>query len=128
MFAHISLGVSDFARSLAFYDRVLSALGYTRLFGDEADGFMAYGPEDSFFIINTPLELDHGPVKACNGSHLCLKAPNPHAVDAFYQAALEMGAECAGPAGLRPHYAKDYYAAFVRDPDGHKIEAMARQN
>lgn len=66
------------------------------------------------------------PPKACNGTHLCFKARSKEMVDAFYKAALAHGAQDDGPPGIRAHYAEDYYAAFVRDPDGHKIEAVAR--
>jgi catechol 2,3-dioxygenase-like lactoylglutathione lyase family enzyme len=125
MFAHVSLGVTDFTRSLLFYDAVMKPLGYERLFGAEDENFMAYGPEESFFIINTPLDESQSP-RACNGTHLCFKAPSTEAVDEFYQVAIKMGGVCDGPPGLRPHYADDYYAAFVHDPDGHKIEALAR--
>lgn len=126
MFAHISLGVRDFAKSLAFYDAVMPALGYERLFGHADEGFMAYGPQESFFIINTPLEAERGPAQSGNGSHFCFKAESPEKVDAFYKAALANGATSGGAPGLRPHYAQNYYAAFVFDPDGHKLEAMAR--
>jgi catechol 2,3-dioxygenase-like lactoylglutathione lyase family enzyme len=125
MFAHVSIGVTDFGRSLAFYDSVMNALGYDRLFGDEKDGFMAYGPEDSFFIINLPLD-ESKKAQAGNGTHLCLKAATQARVDSFYAEAMARGAACAGKPGLRPHYSKDYYAAFILDPDGHKIEAMTK--
>lgn len=125
MFAHVSLGVTDIHRSLLFYDAVMATLGYERLFGAEEEGFMAYGPEEAFFIINLPLNENKTPT-TCNGTHLCFKAPTKSAVDEFYQVALEKGGQGDGPPGLRPHYAEDYYAAFVLDPDGHKIEAVAR--
>lgn len=79
------------------------------------------------FIINTPLEPARGNANGCNGSHLCFKAPSPEAVDAFYKAAIENGASDGGAPGLRPHYSANYYAAFVFDPDGHKLEARARK-
>lgn len=125
MFAHVSLGVTDFHRSLLFYDAIMEVLGFSRLFGDVKEGFMAYGPEDGFFIINTPLDTTKTAI-ASAGTHICLKAPSKQAVDDFYQAALSLKGRDAGPPGLRPHYAEDYYAAFVLDPDGHKIEAVAR--
>ena len=125
MFAHVSIGVTDFVRSLGFYDSVMKALGYGRLFGDEKDSFMAYGPEESFFIINLPLD-ESRKAQACNGTHLCLKAEDKDRVDAFYDVAIKHGATCGGAPGLRLHYSNDYYAAFILDPDGHKIEAMAR--
>lgn len=126
MFAHISVGVSNFTKSLKLYDRLMEALEYERLFGEEDGEFMAYGPEDSFFIINTPLKPDRAPVTCNNGGHICLNAPSTKHVDIFYKTALELGATDAGPPGLRPHYSDNYYAAFIFDYDGNKIEAMAR--
>lgn len=126
MFTHVSIGVSDFSRALAFYDAVMDALGHQRLFGEEADGFMAYGPPECFFIINTPLAPERGTPKASNGSHLCFAAQDADMVRAFHATALAHGGRDDGPPGLRPHYAADYFAAFILDPDGHKIEAVAR--
>lgn len=124
MFAHVSIGVTDFTRSKVFYDSVMGALGYDYLFGE--DGVMAaYGNSQSFFIINSPLDPARGETAACNGSHICFEARGKKGVEAFYQAALENGAVDAGALGIRAHYADDYYAAFVFDPDGHKIEALA---
>jgi catechol 2,3-dioxygenase-like lactoylglutathione lyase family enzyme len=125
MFAHVSIGVSDFARAKSFYNAVMPTLGYGFLFG-EGDAMAAYGVDDSFFIINTPLDPARGPAQYNNGGHICFKAPSPNAVQTFYQTALDHGGVDAGPPGLRPHYSDDYYAAFVFDPDGHKIEAMTR--
>jgi catechol 2,3-dioxygenase-like lactoylglutathione lyase family enzyme len=124
MFAHVSLGVADFARAKKFYDAVMATLGYEFLFG-EGDVMAAWGQADSFFIINTPLDPARGAVGPNNGAHICFKARGRRAVDAFYQTAMANGAVDAGPPGFRPHYADDYYAAFVLDPDGHKIEALA---
>ena len=126
MFAHISLGVTDLDKSIEFYDAVMKTLGHDRLFGDAEEGFMAYGPQNCFFIINTPLDESRGPAKACNGTHICLNAPDKESVDLFYKTALELGGSCDGAPGIREHYAPDYYAAFIRDSDGHKIEAVAR--
>jgi catechol 2,3-dioxygenase-like lactoylglutathione lyase family enzyme len=124
MFAHVSLGVSNIKRSLAFYDPVMATLGYDRLFGAEEEEFMAYGPEDSFFIINRPLEEERGEPQATNGTHICLKAPSKEAVDEFHKSALEQGGTSNGEPGIRPQYNATYYAAFILDPDGHKIEAL----
>ncbi len=126
MFAHVSIGVSDFQKSLELYDAVMIALGYERLFGDEEDNFMAYGPEESFFIINTPMAPERGDVTFNNGGHICLNASTREKVDAFYKAAIKIGAKDGGAPGIRPHYSKDYYAAFIFDFDGNKIEVMAR--
>jgi catechol 2,3-dioxygenase-like lactoylglutathione lyase family enzyme len=124
MFAHISLGVLDFKKSKGFYDAVMNALGYDFLFGEEYD-MAAYGQGDSFFIINTPIDPARGAVAATNGTHVCFKARGKREVDLFYKIAIEHGANDAGAPGFRSHYADDYYAAFVFDPDGHKIEAVA---
>lgn len=124
MFAHVSIGVSDLKKSKDFYDAGMGALGYDFLFGE--DGAMAaYGYGDSFFIINTPLDPARGVVQPTNGTHVCFKARGKREVDLFYKTAIARGANDAGPPGIRAHYADDYYAAFVYDPDGHKIEAVA---
>ena len=87
---------------------------------------MAYGPEERFFIICRPLDENRDAAPS-PGTHLCFRAASRAAVDAFHRAALDHGGTCDGPPGLRPHYAEDYYAAFVRDPDGHKLEAVANR-
>ncbi len=124
MFAHLSLGIKDIKKSLAFYDPVMKALGYDRLFGAEEEEFMAYGPEEPFFIINRPLNEDGPEPTATNGTHICFKAPSKEAVDAFQKIALEKGGTSDGEPGLRPHYNAAYYAAFVFDPDSNKLEAV----
>ena len=126
MFAHVSLGVKDIKQSIDFYYSVMPALGYDRLFGDPSEGFMAYGPEEAFFIICTPLDETGSKPTACNGTHICLKAPDSKVVDAFFAAEIKAGAKDAGQPGIRKEYANNYYAAFIHDPDGHKIEAMAK--
>lgn len=67
--------------------------------------------------------IDGSPAADSNGAHFCFIASSKEAVDAFYSAALEAGATGDGEPGLRPDYGADYYGAFVRDLDGHKIEA-----
>ncbi|MFM2042957.1 MAG: hypothetical protein RLY86_1533 [Pseudomonadota bacterium] len=125
MFDHISLGVADLSRSAAFYDAVLATLGHGRLFGDEY--FIAYGTSVTapfFEIVGEPLEPERGAPVYNNGGHVCFSASGRVAVEAFHAAALAHGGRCAGAPGLRPQYTPDYYAAFVFDPDGHKIEAV----
>ena len=128
MIDHISLSVSDIARSRAFYDRVLATLGQSRAM-DENDhpDYVAsgYGPgaiEPAFWIgadAQTP-RPPNPPV----GQHIAFSAPDRAAVDAFYREALAAGATGNGEPGLRPHYHPDYYAAFVIDPDGYHLEAV----
>ena len=123
MLDHISLGVSDMARSRAFYDAVLSALGLKRVM--TFDAFAGYGSEDGYprFCINPPLDRTKAAAPG-PGTHVCFTAPGRKAVDAFHAAALANGATDDGPPGIRANYDPKYYAAFVIDPDGHKIEAV----
>jgi len=118
MFDHLSLGVGDIERSIAFYDAALAPLFVRRCvrFG----GLAAYGPDNRpMFWLG--LCAGAGPGE---GVHFALAAPSRAAVDGFYAAALGAGGIDDGPPGLRPHYHPNYYAAFVRDPDGHRIEAV----
>lgn len=118
--SHVSLGVNDLPRSLVFYDAVLAALGVGRLMQHgEAVGYGRVFPE---FWINRP--LDGRPASAGNGVHVSFLARDPEQVKAFHAAALASGGRDEGTPGLRPEYTATYYACFVRDPDGNKVEAM----
>jgi catechol 2,3-dioxygenase-like lactoylglutathione lyase family enzyme len=118
--SHVSLGTDDLARAAAFYDRVLGTLGLRRMMEHEAG--VAWGRAWPEFWIGRP--LDGQPASPGNGTHVCFNAPSREAVHAFHAAALAAGAVDDGAPGPRPHYAPQYYAAFVLDPDGHKIEAL----
>jgi catechol 2,3-dioxygenase-like lactoylglutathione lyase family enzyme len=121
MLGHISFGVSDLSRSTAFYDLAMAALGYARVFtGQGAVGYGAPGAKaDRLLLILQP-----DPVRPPGaGFHLAFAAPSRDAVDAFHRAALQSGGLDQGGPGPRPHYGPDYYAAFVLDPDGYKLEA-----
>ena len=121
MLHHISLGVSDLERSAAFYDAALSALGYARVWVDEtAVGYGKPGGEDEFAIKLAPT----GDKLSAPGFHIAFAAPSAEAVRRFHEAALGHGGECDGEPGERPAYGDYYYAAFVSDPDGHRIEAV----
>jgi catechol 2,3-dioxygenase-like lactoylglutathione lyase family enzyme len=121
---HISFGVRDLGRTLAFYDAVLAPFGWVRQWQSERG--VGYGPSDPaargeialFLQTEAGVRLAAGP-----GFHLALIAPSRAAVDAFHAAALANGGRDDGGPGLRPHYGETYYAAFVFDPDGHKLEA-----
>lgn len=118
MIDHISLGVSDIGRARGFYDAVLATVGYRRMmdFGQTA----GYGDEHAHFWIGVP----DRPVAAAPGLHVAFRAGTPAAVDAFHAAAVAAGGRDDGPPGPRPHYHAGYYACFVFDPDGNRIEAV----
>jgi catechol 2,3-dioxygenase-like lactoylglutathione lyase family enzyme len=120
MIDHISLPVTDIERAKIFYDAVLSAVGYRRMmdFGQAA----GYGDEHPHFWIGVPPEDEAlGPAA---GVHIAFRAKDRAAVDAFHAAALAAGGRDNGAPGLRPRYHPDYYAGFVFDPDGNRIEAV----
>jgi catechol 2,3-dioxygenase-like lactoylglutathione lyase family enzyme len=119
LLSHVSLGSNDFARALAFYDRVLPTLGCRRVM--QHPGAVAYGKAYPEFWVQTP--IDGQPATVGNGTHFGFVAPNRQAVQDFYEAALAAAAQSEGAPGPRPDYGEPYYGCFVRDPDGHKIEA-----
>ena len=124
MLHHISLGVADLDRSASFYDAVLAPLGYSRVWTDAtAVGYGEPGGGDKLAI-----KLQKGRVVAPGpGFHLAFAAPSREAVARFHEAALKNGGADNGAPGLRPHYGPDYYAAFVVDPDGHRVEAVVNE-
>ncbi len=119
MFDHVSIGVSDITRAGKFYDAALGPLGYTRL--SDGEGSLGYGDK----AVALWLGATKNPVKPDmeSGLHFCFVAPNRKAVDAFYAAALKSGGKDNGKPGVRADYSPSYYAAFVVDPDGYRIEA-----
>jgi catechol 2,3-dioxygenase-like lactoylglutathione lyase family enzyme len=120
MIDHISLGVSDLERSARFYEPTLAALGLSRLVTRPATvGFGKSYPE---FWIN--LRAAMAKVSGESGTHICLRAKTTAQVDAFHAAALSAGGTSDGAPGLRPHERVRYYAAFVFDPDGNRVEAV----
>ncbi len=121
--SHVSLGTNDFARAVAFYDAVLKPLGIGRVLDLSEHQALAYGRAYPEFWIQQP--CDGQPAQSANGVHIAFLATNPAQVDEFYKAALAAGARDEGAPGPRPHYGPEYYGCFVRDLDGHKIEAMA---
>jgi catechol 2,3-dioxygenase-like lactoylglutathione lyase family enzyme len=120
MLHHISFGVQDLALSRAFYDAALGALGFRRVFEDETGiGYGLVDGQDKFC-----LKLRLGARAPGAGFHLAFSAPSRAAVDAFHETALRIGGQDNGAPGLRPHYGPNYYAAFLVDPDGHRVEAV----
>jgi catechol 2,3-dioxygenase-like lactoylglutathione lyase family enzyme len=121
MLAHMSFGVEELERAANFYDTVLAPLGYTRVWSSpDAAGFGERDGPDRLALFARPgAAAPPGP-----GFHLALQAPSRAAVDAFHAVAIGAGGRSAGPPGPRPNYGPTYYAAFVFDPDGYKIEAV----
>ncbi len=120
MLSHLSLGVADLDRATAFYETVLAPLGFVCVWRNpRGSGFGEAGGNDRLALFARGAEA-RAPGA---GFHLCFTAPDRAAVDAFHAAALAAGGSDSGAPGLRPHYGADYYAAFVVDPDGHKLEA-----
>lgn len=117
---HVSLAVTNGDVSLPFYDKILATIGATRIM--EHPGAVAYGKMFPEFWVHTET-FDGGKPETANGVHFAFFATNRDEVHAFYEAALEAGGTCDGPPGPRPLYGAPYYGCFVRDPDGHKLEA-----
>lgn len=117
--SHVSVGTNQFEKAIAFYDAVLATLGCRRIMED--DGAIAYGKQYPEFWVQTP--CDNQTATPGNGVHFGFIAPSKEAVNAFYEAALAAGGTDDGPPGPRPHYGEPYYGCYVRDLDGHKIEA-----
>jgi catechol 2,3-dioxygenase-like lactoylglutathione lyase family enzyme len=117
---HLSLAVSNLARSSAFYDAALAPLGYVRVWSDDtAIGYGAVDSEDKFAIkLRTVVTVPD------DGFHVAFAAPSRDAVAAFYQAALAHGGKDHGAPGIHSEYGPNYYAAFVFDPDGYRLEAV----
>jgi len=117
MIDHISLRVSDFQRSKAFYEAALAPLGYTLVFSnDKGAGFA--GPDKEGIWIGHREGVSHG------FAHVAILAKDRATVRKFYEAAMKAGGRDNGGAGTRPNYSPTYYGAFVLDPDGHNIEAV----
>ena len=114
---HLNLMVADVPRSRAFYEELLAPFGFpvNRDFGDIAVGFGA-GPNAILALVRAESRVQ--PI------HIALRLDTRAEVDRFYSRALSLGAADNGAPGLRPQYHEHYYAGFVRDPDGHNLEAV----
>lgn len=119
MINHISIGTTNLAQSQKFYEAVLKPLGYTCLSADESGA--GYGSDAArFWVLEATKPLAN---TSESGLHLCFDAPTRKSVDAFHKAALAAGGKDNGRPGVRDHYGPNYYAAFVVDPDGYRLEA-----
>ncbi|MGB0087607.1 MAG: VOC family protein [Rhodomicrobiaceae bacterium] len=124
MIDHVSIGVRDIARTKVFYDAALKPLGYVCLSSGETS--LGYGADAVSFWISasaSPVAPD-----TASGLHFCFTAPTRKSVAAFHKAALATGGTDNGRPGLRTDYGDDYYAAFVVDPDGYRLEAYCNQS
>jgi len=119
MIDHVSIGVRDILKTKRFYDSVLIPLGYKCL-SESADS-LGYGSDTiAFWIGKTERPV---PADEKSGLHFCFRASTRKDVDAFHAAALAAGGRDNGKPGVRAEYGADYYAAFVIDPNGYRIEA-----
>ncbi len=120
MIDHVSIAVRDLDAAARFYEVVLARIGYAKL--EVRAKTVAFGKRHGELWLNHRPEMFAIPEG--DGAHVCLRAPTPAAVDAFHAAALAGGGGSDGAPGLRPHHGEGYYAAFIRDPDGNRIEAV----
>ena len=120
MIDHVSVAVRDLAAAAAFYDAVLSTLGYQRL--DTRPHTAGWGKKYSEFWIN--LRPNMAAIQPDGGVHICLRAASKEAVNAFHATALANGGASDGAPGPRKNDDPRYYAAFIRDPDGNRLEAV----
>ncbi|MET3130717.1 catechol 2,3-dioxygenase-like lactoylglutathione lyase family enzyme [Oxalobacteraceae bacterium GrIS 1.11] len=125
MLDHVSVTVSDMDKAELFYDAIFAALAIVKVGSDHADAWIGYGersdqdhPERSYFSVRRGAKPDDAPRR-----HYCFKAKTRAAVDAFWRAGLAHGGADNGAPGLRDYH-RTYYAAFLFDPDGNRIEAV----
>ena len=133
MLRYVYFGTNNLEKAIAFYEAVLAPLAMERCVTNDPDwdriaaGWGIYengGARELGFWVGKP--FDQGPASVGNGSMVAFTAGTWKAVDDFYAAALAHGGQCDGAPGLRLHYASDFYAAYVRDPDGNKVAAICR--
>jgi len=123
MIDHISIGVRDIGRAKRFYDAALTPLGYECL--SVGDTSLGYGKEAAqLWVVASESPV---PADPKSGLHVCFVAPTRKSVDAFHKAALTAGGRDNGAPGLREDYGPDYFAAFIIDPDGYRIEAYCNK-
>jgi catechol 2,3-dioxygenase-like lactoylglutathione lyase family enzyme len=120
MIDHVSIAVRDLERAARFYEAVLGAIGYDKL--EVRPATVGFGKKYPEFWIN--LRATMSAVASDVGSHVGLRVRATELVDAFHAAALVAGGVSDGAPGLRPQHGDGYYAAFIRDPDGNRIEAV----
>jgi catechol 2,3-dioxygenase-like lactoylglutathione lyase family enzyme len=120
MIHHVCIGTNDVELSKLFYDAVLPIVGIRLMAVDK--GGLGYGSRTFHFSVQVP--IDGKRATAGNGTQIAFAVENCEMVDRFYAPALDYGGSDDGEPGLRPDYDANYYGAFVRDPGGHKVEAV----
>jgi catechol 2,3-dioxygenase-like lactoylglutathione lyase family enzyme len=120
MIDHISITVRDLDRATRFYEAVLGTIGYMKL--EARPATVGFGKKYPELWIN--LRATIAPITDDSGAHVALRVRTTALVDAFHAAALAAGGSSDGAPGLRPQHGEGYYAAFIRDPDGNRIEAV----
>ena len=120
MIDHVSIPVGDLGRAAIFYEAVLATLGYAKI--ETRPATIAFGKHYSEFWLNHRPGLQ--PQPDGSGAHVALRAASRDMVDAFHAAALSAGGASDGAPGLRPQHGEGYYAAYIRDPDGNRVEAV----
>jgi catechol 2,3-dioxygenase-like lactoylglutathione lyase family enzyme len=120
MIDHVSVPVRDLVAATRFYEALLATLGMSKL--EARPATVGFGKKYPEFWINLREGLP--PPPAASGTHVCFRARTTEIVNAFHAAALQAGGQSDGAPGLRPQHGDGYYAAFIRDPDGNRIEAV----
>ncbi|ACE06291.1 hypothetical protein Aasi_0926 [Candidatus Amoebophilus asiaticus 5a2] len=130
MIDHITFAVNNFSESLKFYDETMHILGIERLkiIEDEESQMAGYGQAGKchFGIFQDRKPNEQELVGKARGFHLAFTAPNVNSIHEWHQKCLELGSMDNGAPGPRPHFNPGYYAAFIIDPNGWRIEAMLR--
>ena len=128
MLAYITIGTNDFQRAVNLYDAIFNVLGYSRL-PARTDSWAMWGnenhPDDEFsFCICPP--FDQQPATAGNGTMFAFRADSAEIVRRFHAAGLRAGGKDEGVPGTRTAYGPDFYVAYLRDPDGHKLACVCQ--
>ena len=121
--SHITLGTNDYDRAAIFYDAALKPLGFSRV-AKPAGKPPMYAVDGAMPHLYLYKPYDGQPATWGNGTHIAFQASTRDAVNSFYNEAIANGGTDEGLPGIREEYSSDYYAAYVRDPDGNKLQVV----